>query len=185
MKLSNHSSAAFDLSVFIRDPHGYGYEGSRRFKHFMPACNITKETGEWEAYLLLRTWWNTERWSGFRYPTMNVSFDDHTVNLTVRGLFQASPYIRRNVTSWQPPATLGDGVMGNIEIHVRGVLDPYHSDILNVNSSTPTWLRTVGFGNNSLNIDNDAKSAAIRSGVSLGSVSITLLSVLFGMILSA
>lgn len=184
MNLSKNSSASFDLSGLVRDPHGWGNEATNWFEYSMPACNTTREMDKWSAMLLARKWWNTRGWFGFRYPTMNASFDDHTVNLTIRGLFEASVYMSRSIEGWQPRMQ-GNSILGDVEIQVRGVLDPYHSDILDVNSSTPTWLRTVGFGNNSLNIDNDAKNAATRPGVAMGSASIVLLSVLFGMALSA
>ncbi|KAJ5963993.1 uncharacterized protein N7479_003869 [Penicillium vulpinum] len=114
---------------------------------------------ELSASLRRRTeqWWDTRDWSEFRLPTMNASFDDRTANLTMSGIFGAS---------W-------------------GVLDTYHSDVLDVNSSSARWLRTVGFGNNSLNIDNDARNAAGMSRISRGSASIMVLFVMLGLIISA
>lgn len=47
------------------------------------------------------------------------------------------------------------GLQGKIKISYFGVIDLYHSDILVNTSATPTWLRTVGFGNNSMNIGYD------------------------------
>ena len=41
------------------------------------------------------------------------------------------------------------------------VIDPYHSDTLVNTSRTPTWLRTVGFGNNSMNIGYNSGSMSL------------------------
>lgn len=92
---------------------------------------------------------------------MRAEFDAHTANFTLDGTFLASPFMRLNHSSYLIETGKGgeaagiannDAVQGAIQIRFRGVLDKYNSDILDVNSSSPAWLRTVGFGNNSLNI---------------------------------
>ena len=52
-------------------------------------------------------------------------------------------------------------IMGRIQMRFSGPLDAYHSDILYVNSSTPTWLRTVGFGNISLISANNSRGTSL------------------------
>lgn len=116
-----------------------------------------------------------ENSSVLQFATMNASFDGHTANLTVNGMFWAYPTDGNNNR---------DGIVGDMQIRFRGVLDTYHSDILDVNSSTPAWLRTVGFGNNSLNIGNEANAAG-RISVGLTGTFITVFSVLMSMTLGA
>lgn len=68
-------------------------------------------------------------------------------------------------------ALLGGGDMlsaetirGPIQVRFSGILDAYNSDILDVNLTELAWLRTVGFGNNSLNIaDSSNRGHSLRS----------------------
>ena len=131
----------------------------------MSTCNSTEYYGNWTLSVLDvqgNWWWSTKGWKAYTLPIMNVTFDTQTANLTLNGDFQASPFVRSNSSDYVVGSggTIGPGVQGTIGFTFRGALDAYHSDILNTNSSSPTWLRTVGFGNNSLNIDNS--SAATR-----------------------
>lgn len=112
---------------------------------------------------------------------MNASFDTRTANLTLYGIFEAESYLIKNETQ---RLDIGGSVMGTFQLHFHGVLDTYHSDVLDVNSTSPTWLRTVGFGNNSMNVGY-AENTAERSHVGWGSVSIMALSMLFGIALGA
>ena len=150
----------------------------------MPACNISTETGDWRWIIIPGSWWDLEGWKDFEYPKLDVAFDDRTANMTLDGRFTAYPYIRSNVSGFRGPHTIGSGIHGTIRLRFRGVLDTYHSDVLDVNASTPTWLRTVGFGNNSLNIGNEQDNAASSSRVGLGTVSLTSIFVLIGLVLS-
>ncbi|RAH65558.1 uncharacterized protein BO66DRAFT_462032 [Aspergillus aculeatinus CBS 121060] len=83
------------------------------------------------------------------WPAMTVSmeFDGETANYTIRGYFD-SYRIYSNGTS----RSGGEITHGQFTLRFAGVLDAYHSDILANDTVTPTWLRTVGFNNNSLNI---------------------------------
>ena len=152
----------------------------------MTACNASTETGDWQVYLRSSSFGDLEDWADFKYATVNASFDDRTANLTVKGKFTAHPYNSRNSSLWRAPNHLSNSVAvtGDIQIRFRGVLDTYHSDVLDVNASSPTWLRTVGFGNNSLNVQADEENAGERLQAALGSVSITILFVFVGMILN-
>lgn len=181
MTVSKESSA-FNLSGAVRNSYEYDWNATRSFGHFsMPACNPSEDTGRWQAKPQVAKWTNTENWTGFRFPVMNASFDAHTANLTLSGIFEADSFLRKNDTQ---RIDIGGSVLGTFKLHFHGVLDTYHSDVLNVNSTSPTWLRTVGFGNNSLNIGY-AKNAAERFQIGWGSVSIMALSMLFGIALGA
>lgn len=110
-------------------------------------------------------WWDTEDWDEFVLPNVTVDFDAHTSNLTMDGDFSASPFMRSNVSRyWWGDMLSAETIRGPIQVRFSGVLDAYNSDILDVNSTKPTWLRTVGFGNNSLNIaDSSNRGHSLRS----------------------
>jgi hypothetical protein len=78
-------------------------------------------------------------------PTINLQFDGTTANLSLQGYFEGD-------------SIDGDGVedpgviTGELSVTFSGVIDSYHSDVLRNDTSTPTWLRTVGYQNNSANI---------------------------------
>ena len=128
----------------------------------MPTCDSSEYNGTWQFILSeLSDSWTVRGWKDFRLPTMNVTFDASTANLTVDGIFAASPFVRPNRPGHPDGAlSTSGGVLGKTRFTFHGVLDPYHSDILDMNASSPTWLRTVGFGNNSANIGNSIGNAA-------------------------
>ncbi|KAJ5659334.1 hypothetical protein N7507_005785 [Penicillium longicatenatum] len=153
------SNDAFRLTT-----ESFGDEASLGLGSFhMPACNTSVEYGNWSLGVAPFSkeseskYWN---WTDYAAPSMSVSFDDQTASLTLAGTFEASAY--GIGSSESDAATWGSNTMGDIHVVFQGVLDGYHSDVLDMNGTTPTWLRTVGFGNNSLNIDNDAVSAGYR-----------------------
>ncbi|CAI7583709.1 unnamed protein product [Penicillium glandicola] len=133
----------------------------------MPACNTSTEYGNWSTLIHQYKWWNTEDWSGFALPNVTVNFDANTANLTLDGTFVAEPYLRSNNSDYPGlnQISTADGIQGAIQIRFRGVLDTYNSDILDVNSTSPAWLRTVGFGNNSLNIADSSNGGCLRSAL--------------------
>ncbi|KAJ5888468.1 hypothetical protein N7495_008509 [Penicillium taxi] len=103
------------------------------------------------------SWWSTRGWTDFKLPSMNAKFDDKSANLTLEGKFVASPLLRANDTGYigTPDGgeiSDGDSVQGTIRFTFKGDLDYYHSDVLDISTTVPTWLRTVGFGNNSMNV---------------------------------
>ncbi|PYI29176.1 hypothetical protein BP00DRAFT_479696 [Aspergillus indologenus CBS 114.80] len=83
------------------------------------------------------------------WPAMTVSleFDGETANYTIRGYFEGHRTYGKDEDRFY-----GDPAEGQFTLRFAGVLDAYHSDILANDTATPTWLRTVGFNNNSLNI---------------------------------
>ncbi|KAJ6114796.1 hypothetical protein N7486_000574 [Penicillium sp. IBT 16267x] len=166
---STKTSNSFALSGVLDDPNGYASTGYTPIS--MPACNTSTEYGNWSLSIGQRPWWNNEGWEGFSLPVMNATFDDKTANLTMEGTFVAMPFLRSNITNYvgggQGELSSNDMVQGRIRFTFEGVLDPYHSDVLDMNATSPTWLRTVGFGNDTLNIGN---SAGWRLGPDLGCV---------------
>lgn len=54
------------------------------------------------------------------------------------------------------------------------VIDVYHSDVLRNDTATPTWLRTVGYQNNSLNVGYTSRSAGYQQ---VGSRSLVVVTV--------
>ncbi|KAF3399098.1 hypothetical protein DPV78_006789 [Talaromyces pinophilus] len=72
------------------------------------------------------------------YPKYQTTVDG-TANLSLQGYVVANP-------------VNGEGqVPGQFRLTFSGVIDKYHSDVLRNYTSTPSWLRTVGFNNNSEN----------------------------------
>lgn len=125
--------------------------------------------------------WDVEDWDGFQYPEVSMQFDDKTANLTVDGAFHATPFLRANATEMEPPVRGGPAVIGYMSVRFSGVLDEYHSDTLSLNGSTPSWVRTVGFGNDSSNIGYGESSSA-RKAVS-GPV-LTLMAVIISVVIT-
>ncbi|KAJ5185838.1 Transcription factor [Penicillium cf. griseofulvum] len=132
----------------------------------MPACNTSREYGNWSIRVPQRASWDTESWDDFDVPIMRAGFSAHAASLVMDGSFVASPYLRSNVSNYQGPKMLSrTTIRGNIQVRFEGVFDAYHSDILDVNSTAPAWLRTVGFGNNSLNIADSSGERHVRSAL--------------------
>ncbi|KAJ5906778.1 uncharacterized protein N7473_003694 [Penicillium subrubescens] len=90
--------------------------------------------------------------STFTNPVIDLQFDSRTANLSMRGYFEASPQYTDGVE---------DNVMfaGKLIMNFSGVIDHYHSDILRNDMDTPTWVRTVGYQNNSLKVGYTTVSA--------------------------
>lgn len=117
----------------------------------LKSCNTSIESSQNHISLIDRDWYNNAGWN-WTYPSVDLQFDSQTANFTVNGYAAAFPY-RVSYTEGGENRQLGpDEVQGKIKISFFGVVDPYHSDTLINTSTTPTWLRTVGFENNSMNI---------------------------------
>lgn len=127
----------------------------------MPACNSSEYTDDWQLDISTSDWWNNEGWANFTFPSLDVQFDNNTANLTLNGYFTAENYVSSNSVYWMRGPTLGTTVQGSVQIRFSGLIDTYHSDVMNLTGENPVWLRTVGFGNNSLNIGN-TRSAGSR-----------------------
>lgn len=145
----------------------------------MPACNSTKEYGNWTMQVHQSVWWNTKDWVDFALPNVTATFDSKTANLTLDGTYLAQPYMRSNDSDWEGPKMVSDNMLhGIIQIRFRGVLDAYYSDVLDGNSTAdhPEWLRTVGFGNNTANIgDSSDCGRSVRAAAMWSSLVIPFL----------
>ncbi|KAJ5201683.1 uncharacterized protein N7498_006346 [Penicillium cinerascens] len=119
------------------------------------SCNTSIESSQNYMSLIDRDWSNNAGWN-WTYPSVDLQFDSQTANFTVNGYAAAFPYWLSSTASGEHRQLGPDEVQGTIKISFFGVIDPYHSDTLVNTSTTPTWLRTVGFGNNSMNIGYDS-----------------------------
>ncbi|OJJ98252.1 hypothetical protein ASPACDRAFT_44760 [Aspergillus aculeatus ATCC 16872] len=102
--------------------------------------------------------------------TVRLEFDGETANYTIHGYFQS-----HRTHGKDEDLFYGDPAEGQFTLRFAGVLDAYHSDILANDTATPTWLRTVGFNNNSLNI---GYTGAAGKSMSAGSSVATALTAL-------
>lgn len=92
--------------------------------------------------------WNLNG-TNFTDPVVNLQFDGTTANMTMKGYFVADP---NSVTGQYLDSWYGNVFGGTFTMSFEGVIDRYHSDVLRNDTDTPTWLRTVGYQNNSLNV---------------------------------
>ncbi|CAL5871906.1 uncharacterized protein PFLUO_LOCUS6161 [Penicillium psychrofluorescens] len=127
----------------------------RSFDMNLKSCDSSTESSQNRMTLVDRDYSNNAGWN-WTYPAVEIQFDSQTANFTLSGYAAAIPYYINRADSLK---SLGpDEVQGTIKVSFSGVIDSYHSDILVNTSSTPTWQRTVGFGNNSMNIGYDSGS---------------------------
>lgn len=115
-------------------------------------------------------------WTDFKLPSMNAMFNEKTANLTSEGKFAAYPYLRANDTVYNGTPnggeiSVGDSVPGTIRFTFKGDLDTYHSGDLDMNTTTQTWLRTGGLGNNSTNVGY-ASGGQSRPAVGAGIIAV-------------
>ncbi|SPB51421.1 unnamed protein product [Aspergillus niger] len=91
---------------------------------------------------------------------LDLQFDEKTANLSLNGYFIGYHAVKVGTE------TLSTGVLvvGKMKLSFLGVLDAYHSDVLANNTATPTWLRTVGFQNNSLNVGYTSTASSVSMG---------------------
>jgi hypothetical protein len=87
----------------------------------------------------------------YPYPVIDLQFDSKTANLSLEGYFEALATIY--------PAKI---LTGRFKMTFSGIVDTYYSDVLVNDTATPTWLRTVGFQNNSLNVGYTSGSSSTR-----------------------
>ncbi|KAJ5743837.1 hypothetical protein N7533_008707 [Penicillium manginii] len=139
------------------------------FEMDLKPCNTSTETSQNRMTLVDRDWTNNAGWT-WTYPTVDFQFDSRTANFTLNGYAAGFPYL---INRSDPSKPLGpDEVQGKIKVSFFGVIDSYHSDTLVNSSSTPTWLRTVGFGNNSANIGYDSGSLSSPRPLHWGTVAV-------------
>ncbi|KAF3395969.1 hypothetical protein F1880_006830 [Penicillium rolfsii] len=96
--------------------------------------------------------------SGWPGMAVNLEFDRTAANYTIQGYFKAYRAYGENNDRFG-----GVPVEGQLNLRFRGKLDAYHSDVLVNDTATPTWLRTVGFNNNSQNIGFTGAAVRVSS----------------------
>ncbi|GLA28145.1 hypothetical protein M752DRAFT_296855 [Aspergillus phoenicis ATCC 13157] len=108
---------------------------------------------------------------------LDLQFDEKTANLSLNGYFIGYQAVKVGTE------TLSTGVLvvGKMKLSFLGVLDAYHSDVLANNTATPTWLRTVGFQNNSLNVGYTSTASSVSKGRAF-LATITALTVMIGFV---
>lgn len=119
------------------------------------SCSSATATDEYSISLVNSPSANTEGWN-WTSPTVELQFDSRTANYTLDGYFTAVAQQFSNGTGILKSPL--NWVQGKIRITFSGIIDVYHSDVLVNNSAIPTWLPTVGFNNNSMNIDYTEQS---------------------------
>ncbi|KAJ5787445.1 hypothetical protein N7457_002435 [Penicillium paradoxum] len=139
--------APYNLTGTIKNTHSK----LRHFDFDLDSCNTTFESSEHKIHLIERDWWDNEGWN-WTYPEVGLQFDSQTANLTVNGYASGTPYHIADEEYGEHERTGPDVIQGKIKITFSGVIDPYRSDTLFENTTMPTWLRTVGFQNNPVNI---------------------------------
>lgn len=97
------------------------------------------------------------------YPKHQPTVWRHHCNLSLQGYVVANP-------------VNGEGqIPGQFRLTFSGVIDKYHSDILRNDTSTPSWLRTVGFNNNSENIGYTNTTSGSTGSHLMGSLPLTVI----------
>ncbi|KAJ5936541.1 hypothetical protein N7466_002991 [Penicillium verhagenii] len=130
----------FNLSGTVIDDEFIG-----EFPLNMTSCNRTGEV-PWRLQPIA---WNSP-FNGVRYPypTISLQFDHQSANISFEGYFSGERYYEQ-----EGLRNSGDSILvGKFELTFLGAIDSYHSDVLENDTATPIWLRTVGFQNNSLNV---------------------------------
>lgn len=143
----------------------------KSFDMDLKACDTSTESGQYRMTLVDRDYTNNAGWN-WTYPVVNIQFDSQTANFTLTGYAAGFPYLIDRYDSSKPLGPDKDEVQGKIKVSFHGVIDPYHSDTMVNTSTTPTWLRTVGFGNNSVNIGYNSGSMSLPRPVHWGAAAI-------------
>jgi hypothetical protein len=115
-------------------------------------CSGT-EVSSWKIAIM--SYNTTYNGTNFTNPVVDLQFDGTTANMSMRGYFSAvALYWIQGV--WEEYNVM---LAGEFSMTFSGLIDLYHSDVLRNDTATPTWLRTVGYQNNSLNVGYISASA--------------------------
>ena len=164
--LAETKAAPYQLSSTLSEYYG---DGALEFN--MTNCD-GKDTVEWSGNLIDELWWKKPSYNhSYPDPVLNLQFDGQTANLTVDGYYLAVPKSTGKTTF----NTVDVEARGTMKISFLGRIDSYHSDVLVNDSSTPTWKRSVGFNNNTLNVGDTTSSGAPSQqfgtwGIALGAL---------------
>ncbi|PWY81690.1 hypothetical protein BO94DRAFT_576631 [Aspergillus sclerotioniger CBS 115572] len=149
--VTEYNNFDLDLTTIDTSPSTYRLSGAYTYNFRystlllnLTSCNAPEYSDTWRMFLI-----NQDliipglNWT---YPTIDVRFDNTTANLTINGQFGAYAYDTQGNET-------GTWMAGAVKMVFRGVVDNAKSDVLVQREDQPTWLRTLGFGNNSLNLN--------------------------------
>jgi hypothetical protein len=153
--LQDTQSAPYNLSSVLTD-----YAGSSSVMFNMTGCNST-ETTRWAGHfksLGIEDDNISYNWT-YPNPVLDLQFDGQTANLTVEGYFEGIPLGKYDFNE--------DDlfVPGRAKLSFSGVTDTYHSDVLVNDSATPSWERSIGFGNDSANVGYNGTDTSVSSSL--------------------
>jgi hypothetical protein len=124
----------------------------RSFQMNMSTCSSTE--GWWGAGQIP---FDYDGVSGVPNPTLQLTFDDSSASFSIRS------WIAANILPEKDGET--PRISARLTIEFLGRIDAARSDVLN--EGTPvTWTPSIGFGNNSLNLDYES-GALVAAGVSI------------------
>ncbi|KAL2857302.1 hypothetical protein BJY01DRAFT_242373 [Aspergillus pseudoustus] len=83
------------------------------------------------------------------FPTVQLAFDDASASFSIRSSVLANTLADRSDEDEEAPVT--PQISAKLSIEFLGSIDPARSDILSEKAPV-TWMRTVGFSNNSMNL---------------------------------
>ncbi|KAF9891496.1 hypothetical protein FE257_003963 [Aspergillus nanangensis] len=135
------------------DPDEKTYPG---FRMNMSSC--TEPVSWWDAL------WASEEWDdegmGVQDPALTVTFDSHSSSFVLKGYIFAGVLHEEEEEQTLP-------IVAELAVEFRGRHDDARSDILNEGVPV-TWTPTVGFGNNSKNLDYGTASSGVGYGILRG-----------------
>lgn len=111
----------------------------------------------------------------YPYSTIGLQFDSQSANISFQGYFTGAQTYKEGGSEFAGEPIL----VGQFRLTFLGTIDTYHSDVLENSTSTPAWLRTVGFQNNSLNVGYTSGSTGnqLMGSLSLATLAFILLEV--------
>lgn len=179
LSLAQTSKAPYNVSATVNQMSANDPFDLNSLNITMPSCNSSWLGDQWDIGVLSwSSWWSVQGWKEFRLPRADVQFDGTTANLLMDAFWSGDVSFLKNISQYdqnENPDNLELEAQGSMKIRFSGHVDAYHSDILDVNSAKPRWLRTVGFNNNSQNIDYQSLSSAQRGkGPALMSVAMIM-----------
>ncbi|KAL3432956.1 hypothetical protein BDV09DRAFT_118128 [Aspergillus tetrazonus] len=120
----------------------------------------------------IEDWWGVTFYSEIVMPALQLTFDAHAASFMLASGAVMNTLGTSNSDDDMPQ------LAGRIAVEFLGRIDEARSDVLRSPGSEgePKWLRTVGFGNNSANLDYSLESAA-SNPVMAGSALIGVLGV--------
>ncbi|KAJ5652888.1 hypothetical protein N7507_010314 [Penicillium longicatenatum] len=153
--LQDTQSAPYNLSSILTD-----YAGSSSVMFNIKGCNST-ETTRWAGHFISLGIEDDNIGYNWTYPNpvLDLQFDGQTANLTVEGYFEGIPLGKYDFNE--------DDlfVPGKAKLSFSGVIDTYHSDVLVNDSATPSWERSIGFGNDSANVGYNGTDTSVSNSL--------------------